>query len=73
MKGFLGIFIYVIGLISTTILAYTFRDFSYQLTFLFLLSILSLTTGTIILHSVVEREGLNEVVDDCEVVGKFSL
>ena len=76
LKKILGISLYIIGLIFSFLLCYGYRDFSLQLTAMFLFSVIGLTLGAYLVSSYMGvKENTNEVHevhDDCEVIGKFS-
>lgn len=71
----LGFFIYIFAFIGCFFLAYGYRDFSLQLTAMFLFSVIGLSLGSYLISSSTGvRENIkeiNEIDDDCEVVGKF--
>ena len=77
MKKILGISLYIIGFICSFLLSYGYRDFSLQLTAMFLFSVIGLTLGAYLVSSSVRvkenTSDVNEVHDDCEVIGKFSI
>ena len=77
MKKKLGISLYIIGFIFSFLLSYGYRDFSLQLTAMFLFSVIGLTLGAYLVSSSMRvkenTSDVNEVHDDCEVVGKFSI
>ena len=71
----LGFFIYIFAFICSLLLAYGYRDFSLQLTAMFLFSVIGLSLGSYLISSSTGvRENIkeiNEIDDDCEVVGRF--
>ena len=70
----LGFFIYIFAFIGCFFLAYGYRDFSLQLTAMFLFSVIGLSLGSYLITSATEvSEKIKEIDDDCEVVGKFSI
>ena len=77
MKKKLGISLYIIGFIFSFLLCYGYRDFSLQLSAMFLFSVIGLTLGAYLVSSSMgvkeNTNDVNEVHDDCEVVGKFSI
>tara|TARA_X000000368_G_scaffold137042_1_gene107689 strand:+ start:7502 stop:7729 length:228 start_codon:yes stop_codon:yes gene_type:complete len=70
----LGFFIYILAFICSCLLSYGYRDFSLQLTAMFLFSVIGLSLGSYLITSSTEvSEKIKEIEDDCEVVGKFSI
>tara|TARA_B100000965_G_C19457490_1_gene698114 strand:+ start:590 stop:817 length:228 start_codon:yes stop_codon:yes gene_type:complete len=70
----LGFFIYIFAFIGCFFLAYGYRDFSLQLTAMFLFSVIGLSLGSYLITSATEvSKNIKEIDDDCEVVGKFSI
>ena len=69
----MGFFIYMLGLISSLVLAFAYRDFSFQLLFTFLFSTSTLTLGTYILSLSKAKYYQEDSEEDLEVIGKFSL
>ena len=73
----LGFFIYIFAFIGCFFLAYGYRDFSLQLTVMFLFSIIGLSLGAYLISSSMgvtnDIKDINEIDDDCDVVGKFSI
>ena len=69
----IGFFIYMLGLIFSFILAFAYRDFSFQLLFIFLFSTSTLTLGTYILSLSKAKHYQEDSEEDLEVIGKFSL
>ena len=74
MKKKLGFFVYICAFISSFLLAYSYRDFSLQLSAMFLFSVIGLSLGSYLIASSTEvNEKIKEIDDDCDVVGKFSI
>ena len=75
MKKKLGISLYIVGFVFSFLLSYGYRDFSLQLTAMFLFSVIGLSLGSYLISSSTGvRENIkeiNEIDNDCEVVGKF--
>ena len=70
----LGFFIYIFAFICSFLLAYGYRDFSLQLTAMFLFSVIGLSLGSYLITSATEvSEKIKEIDDGCDVVGKFSI
>ena len=73
----LGFVIYLFAFISSFLLAYSYRDFSLQLTAMFLFSVIGLSLGSYLISSSHRTKKkikeINEIDDDCEVAGKFSI
>ena len=70
----IGFFLYIFAFIGCFFLAYGYRDFSLQLTAMFLFSVIGLSLGSYLITSATEvSEKIKEIDDDCEVVGKFSI
>ena len=73
MRVFL-VLLYLVVFINTLLLAFGFRDFSFQLTGMFLLTVLGLPLSSYLyLTASPKAEPMNLDDDDCEVVGKFSI
>ena len=70
----LGLFIYSLAFICSCLLSYGYRDFSLQLTAMFLFSVIGLSLGSYLITSSTEvSEKIKGIDDDCDVVGKFSI
>ncbi|URQ67075.1 hypothetical protein M9C83_02445 [SAR86 cluster bacterium] len=69
----IGFFIYMLGLFSFIVLAFAYRDYSFQLLFIFLFSTSTLTLGTYILCLSKVKHYQEDSEEDLEVIGKFSL
>ena len=69
----MGFFIYMIGLLSSLILAFAYRDYSFQLLFISLLSTSTLTIGTYIVSLSNGMGCQKDLEEDLDVIGKFSL
>ena len=69
----LGLMIYMLGLLSSLVLAFAYRDYSLQLLFVFLFSISSLTLGAYILSVSKAKYYQDDSEEDLDVIGKFSL
>ncbi len=69
----LGLMIYMLGLLSSLVLAFAYRDYSLQLLFIFLFSISSLTLGAYILSVSKAKYYQDDSEEDLDVIGKFSL
>ncbi len=70
----LGCFIYSLAFICSCLLSYGYRDFSLQLTAMFLFSVIGLSLGSYLITSSTEvSENIKGIDDDCDVVGKFSI
>ena len=70
----LGFFIYILAFICSCLLSYGYRDFSLQLTAMFLFSVIGLSLGSYLITSSTEvSEKIKGIDDDCDVVGKFSI
>ena len=63
----------MLGLISSLVLAFAYRDFSFQLLFIFLFCTSTLTLGTYILSLSKAKYYQEDSEEDLEVIGKFSL
>ena len=77
MRKKIGISIYIFAFICSFLLAYGYRDFSLQLTVMFLFSIIGLSLGASLISSSTgvtkNIKDINEIDDDCDVIGKFSI
>ncbi len=69
----IGFFIYLLGLLSFLVLSFAYRDYSFQLLFIFLFSTSTLTLGTYILSLTNAKDYQEDSEEDLEVIGKFSL
>ena len=69
----IGFFIYLLGLLSFLVLSFAYRDYSFQLLFIFLFSTSTLTLGTHILSLTNAKDYQEDSEEDLEVIGKFSL
>jgi len=69
----IGFFIYMLGLFSSLVLAFAYRDYSLQLLFIFLFSTSSLTLGAYILSVSKAKHYQEDSEEDLDVIGKFSL
>lgn len=69
----IGFFIYLLGLLSFLILSFAYRDYSFQLLFIFLFSTSTLTLGTYIMSLTNAVDYQEDSEEDLEVIGKFSL
>jgi len=68
-----SILLYLVALINTLLLAYGFRDFSFPLSGMFLLTVLGLPLSTYLYLSANPKAEFTKTDDDdeCEVVGRF--
>jgi len=66
---FLGVFLFIFTFINTFLLTYAFRDFSFQLTAMFLVSLIGFPLSAYMYRLKNKDDVL--VDDDCEVQGKF--
>jgi len=70
-----AVLFYLVALINTLLLAYGFRDFSFPLTGMFLISVLGLPLSSYLYVTANPKaeqfSKLDE--DECEVIGKFSI
>ena len=67
-----AVLFYLVALINTLLLAYGFRDFSFPLTGMFLLTVLGLPFTTYLYLSVNPKtEPIKLDDDECDVVGRF--
>jgi hypothetical protein len=67
-----AVLLYLIALINTLLLAYGFRDFSFPLTGMFLLTVLGLPLSSyfyLLVNPKTEPIKLDD--DECDVVGRF--
>ena len=62
----------MLGLFSSIVLAFAYRDYSFQLLFIFLFSTSTLTLGTYILTLSKAKHYQVDSEEDLEVIGKFS-
>ena len=69
----IGFIVYMLGLLSSLVLAFAYRDYSLQLLFVFLFSISSLTLGAYILSVSKAKYYQDDSEEDLDVIGKFSL
>ena len=69
----MGFIVFIIGLFSSLVLAFAYRDYSFQLLFIFLFSTSTLTLGTYILTLSKAKHYQEDSEEDLEVIGKFSL
>jgi len=69
----IGFFIYLLGLLSFLVLSFAYRDYSFQLLFIFLFSTSTLTLGTYIMSLTNAVDYQEDSEEDLEVIGKFSL
>ena len=73
MKIF-SVLLYLVAFINTLLLAYGFRDFSFQLTGMFLLAVLGLPLSSYLYLSVTTKTELIKLdEDECEVVDLFTI
>ena len=67
-----SILLYLIAFINTLLLAYGFRDFSFPLSGMFLLTVLGLPLSSFLYLSANPKAEFTKTDDDeCEVVGRF--
>ena len=70
----LGALLFILALINTLLLAYGFRDFSLQLTAMFLFTVLGLPLSTYLYLSARPKDDFIKTDDDeCEVAGRFCI
>ena len=69
----IGFIVYMLGLLSSLVLAFAYRDYSLQLLFIFLFSTSSLTLGAYILSVSKAKHYQEDSEEDLDVIGKFSL
>ena len=69
----IGFIVYMLGLLSSLVLAFAYRDYSLQLLFIFLFSTSSLTLGAYILTVSNAKYDQEDSEEDLDVIGKFSL
>ena len=69
----IGFIVYMLGLLSSLVLAFAYRDYSLKLLFVFLFSISSLTLGAYILSVSKAKYYQEDSEEDLDVIGKFSL
>ncbi len=73
----LGILIYILTFLCSIFLLYGYRETSIQITLLFVFLVLGFSLGAYLIYSFKNLEqatnDLDEIDDDCEVVGKFSV
>ena len=67
-----AVLLYLVALINTLLLAYGFRDFSFPLTGMFLLTVLGLPFTTYLYLSInLKTEPIKLDDDECDVAGRF--
>ena len=69
----IGFIVYMLGLLSSLVLAFAYRDYSLQLLFIFLFSTSSLTLGAYVLSVSKAKHYQEDSEEDLDVIGKFSL
>jgi hypothetical protein len=69
----IGLILFFASNISYILLAFAFRDFSYPLLGMFLISFIGLPLVTYLFFNTEKKEALTSLEDSCDVVGKFSI
>jgi len=70
----LGSLLFIVALINTLLLTFGFRDFSLQLTTMFLFTVLGLPLSTyFFLSSGPKDDSMKTDDDECEVIGRFCI
>ena len=73
MIKYLSCILFVFIFLNTLLLAFAFRDFSYPLLGMFLISFIGLPLVTYLFFNTEKKEALTSPEDSCDVVGKFSI
>jgi len=73
MIKYLSCILFVFIFLNTLLLAFAFRDFSYPLLGMFLISFIGLPLVTYLFFNNEKKEALTSLEDSCDVVGKFSI
>jgi len=73
MIKYLSCILFVFIFLNTLLLAFAFRDFSYPLLGMFLISFIGLPLVTYLFFNTEKKESLTSLEDSCDVVGKFSI
>ena len=73
MIKYLSCILFVFIFLNTVLLAFAFRDFSYPLLGMFLISFIGLPLVTYLFFNAEKKEALTSFEDSCDVVGKFSI
>jgi|CoawatStandDraft_6_1074263.scaffolds.fasta_scaffold142472_1 hypothetical protein len=73
MIKYLSCILFVFIFLNTLLLAFAFRDFSYPLLGMFLISFIGLPLVTYLFFNTEKKEALTSFEDSCDVVGKFSI
>ena len=73
MIKYLSCVLFVFIFLNTLLLAFAFRDFSYPLLGMFLISFIGLPLVTYLFFNTEKKEALTSFEDSCDVVGKFSI
>ena len=73
MIKYLSCILFVFIFLNTLLLAFAFRDFSYPLLSMFLISFIGLPLVTYLFFNTEKKEALTSFEDSCDVVGKFSI
>ena len=73
MIKYLSCILFVFIFLNTLLLAFAFRDFSYPLLGMFLISFIGLPLVTYLFFNIEKKEALTSLEDSCDVVGKFSI
>ena len=70
----LAALLFIVALINTLLLAYGFREFSLQLTIMFLFTVLGLPLSAYLyLSSRPKDDSIKTNDDECEVIGRFCI
>jgi len=69
----IGFLLYIFGLLFSLVLAFAYRDYSFQLLLIFLLSTSALTIGTYIASFSKAQDCKKISEEDLDVIGKFSI
>ena len=73
MIKYLSCILFVFIFLNTLLLAFAFRDFSYPLLGMFLISFIGLPLVTYLFFNTEKKEALTSFEDSCDVIGKFSI
>tara|TARA_Y100000385_G_C13034478_1_gene612359 strand:+ start:632 stop:853 length:222 start_codon:yes stop_codon:yes gene_type:complete len=69
----IGLLLYIFGFLSSLVLAFAYRDYSFQMLFIFLFSTSTLTLGTCIMSLNKAKHYQEDSEEDLDVIGKFSI
>ena len=69
----IGFLLYIFGLLFSLVLAFAYRDYSFQLLLIFLLSTSALTIGTYIASFSKDQDHKEGLEEELDVIGKFSI